>query len=153
MTQPSPADLKEYALFGGMPQDGLEEFATLAEVIVYDAGTNVFQEGEPADSLFVLLEGEMSVLKRQGDGEKELVTLMAGEFFGEMSFIDMQNRSATVRAASRSVLWKWSYRAIQTVYRKDLKAYTLLVMNIARELSRRLRKADLAILMGGTNGD
>ena len=153
MSQPLPAELKEYALFGGMPEEGLIEFASLAEVIVYEAGTNVFQEGEPADALFVLLEGEMSVLKRQGEGEHRIVSLMAGEFFGEMSFIDMQNRSATVRAASQSVLWKWSYRAIQSVYRKDLKAYTLLVMNIARELSRRLRKADLAILLGGARSD
>jgi CRP/FNR family transcriptional regulator, cyclic AMP receptor protein len=148
MNKPDSIDLKEFALFGGMPEDNLEAFAELTEVLVYEAGTNVFQEGEPADSLFVLIEGEVEVIKKNDDAEKVLVSLSSGDFFGEMSFIDMQNRSATVRAKYRSVLWRWSYRSLQSVYRKDLKAYTLLVMNIARELSRRLRRADVAILSG-----
>jgi CRP/FNR family cyclic AMP-dependent transcriptional regulator len=62
--------------------------------------------------------------------------------FGEMSMIDMQARSATVRALSPSRLLKLTSEDMDALYRSDLKSYTLIVLNIARDLSRRLRVTD-----------
>jgi CRP-like cAMP-binding protein len=76
------------------------------------------------------------------NGECKLAPIRPGECFGEMSFIDMQPRSATVRATEPSTLWVWTYTSIHERYRSDQKCGMLLVMNIARELSRRLRKTD-----------
>jgi CRP-like cAMP-binding protein len=62
--------------------------------------------------------------------------------FGEMSMIDMQARSATVRALAPSRLLKITSEDMDGLYRSDLKSYTLIVLNIARDLSRRLRVTD-----------
>jgi CRP-like cAMP-binding protein len=62
--------------------------------------------------------------------------------FGEMSMIDMQARSATVRAIAPSRLLKLTSENMDALYRSDLKSYTLIVLNIARDLSRRLRVTD-----------
>ena len=56
--------------------------------------------------------------------------------------IDMQARSATVRALAPSRLLKITSEDMDGLYRSDLKSYTLIVLNIARDLSRRLRVTD-----------
>jgi CRP-like cAMP-binding protein len=140
--------LRQQPLFGGLGDDGLAVFAEAASKTELAPGEVLYFEGDRADHLYVIESGELLVIKGDGDNESELAVLGEGDFFGEMSFVDMQPRSATVRARSGSTLWGWPYRALRDAYQHDTKAYTLLVMNIARELSRRLRRADEVIVYG-----
>ena len=71
-----------------------------------------------------------------------VATLGPGHWFGEMSVLDVQVRSASVRALSPCRLLVLTARDLDALYRRDLKSYTLLVLNVARELSRRLRLVD-----------
>jgi len=143
MLHPSRDDLGALPLFGGLPAEALQRFADQAEALHVDAGSTVFAEGEKARSLYVLREGLLDVVKRcSSGGEVHLSPIAPGDCFGEMSFIDMQPRSATVRALQPSELWVWTYQSIHERYCQDQKCAMLLVMNIARELSRRLRRAD-----------
>lgn len=105
-------------------------------------GDLVYEEGDPAHEMYVVVEGKLEVFKPSRSIDLPLTELVPGDFFGDMSFIDMQPRSATVRAADHTALWKLSYGELRKTYEQDLKCYTLVVMNIARELSRRLRRAD-----------
>lgn len=59
-----------------------------------------------------------------------------------MSVLDLQVRSATVRALAPSRLIRLSSEDLDALYRYDLKSYALIVLNIARDLSRRLRVTD-----------
>jgi CRP-like cAMP-binding protein len=129
-------------LFGGIPEESLQRLIEKVEVLQVDAGVVVFREGDAARSLYVLVGGHLDVVKAGVEGEVHLGVIAPGECFGEMSFIDMQPRSATVRAREAAELWAWPYQAIHERYCKDQKCAMLLVMNIARELSRRLRRAD-----------
>lgn len=140
--RPAPSDLGRLPLFGGLSEDALRAFAEQAEVRSVHEGELVFREDEPARNLFVLAEGALDVVKRRGDGEVHLWKIRPGESFGEMSFIDMQPRSASVRASAASTIWGWSYATFRERYEKEPKTYLLIVMNVARELSRRLRRAD-----------
>jgi CRP-like cAMP-binding protein len=65
-----------------------------------------------------------------------------GDFFGEMTLIEMQNRSATVVAESPTVLYELTARNLYTCYKADIHAYVMVMQNINRELCRRLRRAD-----------
>ena len=142
MQRPSASDLGALPLFGGLPDESLQKLVDKLEVMHVEPGAIVFREGEAARSLYVLVGGGLDIVKAGGDGEVYLGAIGPGECFGEMSFIDMQPRSATVRARLPSDLWMWPYQAIHERYCKDQKCAMLLVMNIARELSRRLRRAD-----------
>jgi len=64
------------------------------------------------------------------------------DWFGEMSIVDIQPRSATVRALAPSRLLRITAADLDALYRYDLRSYSLIVLNLARELSRRLRVAD-----------
>jgi CRP-like cAMP-binding protein len=148
MPVPTSLDLQALPLFGGIGADGLACLAARCESQHLNVGDVLFREGEAARTLYVVSSGALEVVKRRGDGEVVLGAVLPGECVGEMSFIDMQPRSATVRATVPTELWVWSYTSIHERYCADLKCGMLLVMNIARELSRRLRRADDVIARG-----
>lgn len=154
-SKPSPTDLKNLALFGGVSDDALLQFSQLADRVEIEAGEIVYREGETARKLYIVAAGKVRVSKkRSGTGEEQVLTeLGPGEFFGEMSFVDMQPRSATVQGLEPAALWVWPYTSLSGMYRRDGKAYTILVMNIARELSRRLRRADRMLIREGKDSD
>lgn len=139
----TPAQLREVGLFGALSDEFLEHLVKTLTVVRCLPGDAVFKEGDPAREMFVLLDGEMEVLKKSRRGRETRVALLgANDAFGEMSIIDMQPRSATVRALAPSRLLKISTEEMDALYRHDLKSYTLIVLNIARDLSRRLRVTD-----------
>src|SRR5437870_4520041 len=71
-----------------------------------------------------------------------MADLEPGDFFGEMTLIEMQNRSATVVAESPTVLYELTARNLYTYCKADIHAYVMVMQNINRELCRRLRRAD-----------
>jgi CRP/FNR family transcriptional regulator, cyclic AMP receptor protein len=139
----SVEELRAVGLFGALPESALEYLAERLTVLVPSAGDFVFREGDAALDFFVVIAGEMEVLKHSNDGFDVRVALLGpGDWFGEMSILDVQPRSASVRALAPSRLLRISAADLDALYRHDLKAYALIMLNVARELSRRLRVAD-----------
>lgn len=137
------AELRRIGLFGGLDDAVLEHFAASLPTLGPGPGEVMFREGDPGRELFVVLSGEMEVQKRGPRGiDVRLALLGPGDWFGEMSILDVQPRSATVRALAPSRLLVFRAQDLDALYRRDLKSYSLLVLNIAREISRRLRVAD-----------
>lgn len=102
----------------------------------------VVKESQDADAMFIIVQGQVSIWKRRGryyQGEK-IGQLGPGDCFGEMCLIDCQARSASVRADTKLVLYKLPYMAMVDLYEQHPRLYALLILNIAREISRRLRK-------------
>jgi len=143
LTDLGPTGLRNIGLFGALPDTALEHLATHLQVLDLDPGTYVFREGEQGSCMYVVLQGDMEVLKKAKSGTDIRVAVLGpGDWFGEMAVIDVQARSATVLSASPSRLIKIAAPDFDRLYRFDVKAYTLIVLNIAREMSRRLRVAD-----------
>lgn len=136
-------ELRASGLFGGFSQDRLERLAATLKVLRHSAGAVIVREGDEAREMFVVVEGEVEIIKRgKGGAEARVALLGAGAWFGEMSILDIQRRSATVRTLRPSRLVRISLADLDLLYREDIKSYALLVLNLARELSRRLRAAD-----------
>lgn len=144
--------LRDIGLFGGLDDALLAELAATLEERRVAPGELVCREGDAGRELYVVLEGELDVQKRAPRGGEVRVALLGPrDWFGEMSLLDVQPRSATVRALAASRLLVLAGRDLDGLYRRDLKSYALLVLNIAREMSRRLRVVDglLADVMAG----
>ena len=138
-----PAELRNIGLFGALSDDVLEYLATLLSVETPPAGATLFREGEDANAMFVVINGEVEVLKKSKRSvEARVAVLGPGDWFGEMSIVDIQPRSATVRALAPSRLLRVSSADLDALYRHDLRSYAIIILNLARELSRRLRVAD-----------
>jgi CRP-like cAMP-binding protein len=137
------AQLREIGLFGALSDEILDHLVKTLHDKRIGPGESVFKEGDPAKEMYVLLDGEMEVLKKSRRGRDQRVAILGpSDTFGEMSVIDMQPRSATVRALAPSRVLRISTEDMDALYRHDLKSYTLIVLNIARDLSRRLRVTD-----------
>ena len=139
----TPEALRDIGLFGGLPDEALAELAAPLEIRAVPAGTTVFREGEQGRELFVILTGELEVLKHAPRGGEVRVALLGPrDWFGEMSLLDVQPRSATARVVAPARLLVIGARDLDALYRRDLKSYALFVLNVAREMSRRLRVVD-----------
>jgi len=135
--------LRNIGLFGGLSDDMLRSFAADLAHVELTAGTSVFHEGESGREMFVILDGELEVLRRSKRGHDTRVALLGpSDWFGEMSILDVLPRSATTRVVAPARLLRITAHDLDALYRRDLRSYSLLVLNIAREMSRRLRVAD-----------
>lgn len=143
----SSPDLKAFLVatpfFGGLPDASLDLLVSMLVERRFDAGVTVVAEGEPGRSMFVVHSGELVVSRLGNSGSVIRMTgLGPGDFFGEMTLIEMQNRSATVTAESPTVLYELTAQKLYTCYKTDIHAYVMVMQNINRELCRRLRRAD-----------
>jgi CRP/FNR family cyclic AMP-dependent transcriptional regulator len=137
------SELRDIGLFGGLTDEALQHLASSLKILKRGADEVIFREGDHAREFYVLLRGEVEVFKAVNSGaEARLATLSPGHWFGEMSVLDVQVRSASVRALSACRLLVVTARDLDALYRYDLKSYTLVVLNVARELARRLRLVD-----------
>jgi CRP/FNR family cyclic AMP-dependent transcriptional regulator len=143
----SSPDLKAFLLatpfFGGLSDSGLDLLVSMLAERRIDVGATVVAEGEPGRSMFIVHSGELVVSRLGHSGRAiRMAGLEPGDFFGEMTLIEMQNRSATVVAESPTVLYELTARQLYTCYKADIHAYVMVIQNINRELCRRLRRAD-----------
>ena len=130
------------ALFGGIREDTLKFLLGKSCIVSLEEGEFFFREGDEAQSLFVLEAGRVAVIKKWKGHDHLLRNLAKGDCFGEMSLMAMHHRSASVVALERCDAIEVSNASLFSVYEKDLEQFTLIQMNMGREVSRRLRDAD-----------
>jgi CRP/FNR family cyclic AMP-dependent transcriptional regulator len=138
--------LQSHALFGGITDADIEQIIPLLKEETFDKGAFIIREDEDGDMLHFIIEGSVEVVKRTHDDKEDSYQKLAifgpGDTFGEMELIDIQKRSASVRALEDVSALTLSNKDMYKLYHSNLKAYTMIIMNIAREISRRLRNMD-----------
>ncbi len=143
----SSPDLKAFLVstpfFGGLADASLDRLVSMLVERRFDVGATVVSEGEPGRSMYIVHAGELAVSKLGSSGNViPMARLGPGDFFGEMTLIEMQNRSVTVVSERPTVLYELTARNLYAYYKADIHAYVLVLLNINRELCRRLRRAD-----------
>jgi len=135
--------LRGLSVFAGLPNGIVELIGGHATRRDCEGGAVLLEEGKPANEMLVVLSGSLAVFKRCTSGRfARIARLQPGAVVGEMSLIDIQPRSAEVRAECPTSVAVLRHADIANIYREDLKSYTLLLLNIAREISLRLRRLD-----------
>ena len=138
--------LKRCSLFGGVTEQAFEFIRPHIRLMHFETGERIVTEGEVNDRIYFIESGAVEILKQSccnGEGtERQLFVMYPGDTFGEMELIDIQPCAASVRALEPTATLSLSNRDLYKVSKSDMKTYALLVMNLAREISRRLRRAD-----------
>jgi CRP-like cAMP-binding protein len=134
--------LQNMPVFGGIDDNTLEFLVEQAQPVTVAADAFFFREQEQGSAMFVLETGKVAVVKTWQGQDYLLAELGPGDCFGELALIDFYPRSASVRALQDCSAIELSTGALYQLYEKDLKQFTMIQMNMGREVSRRLRDAD-----------
>jgi len=113
---------------------------------VFAAGTLICAEGELGRTMYIVESGEVEILRATKAGARvPIVTLGASECFGEMALVELETRSADVQARTRCVTYSLNNFDLYHLFKQDNFAFTIVLQNVCRLMSRRLRKADSRI--------
>ncbi|HUG26034.1 Crp/Fnr family transcriptional regulator [Piscinibacter sp.] len=148
--------LQGMPIFGGVGEPALAFLLERAQSVGVPAGEFYFHEGDEASGMFVLETGHVVVSKTWKGKEFVLRHLGPGDCFGEMALMDLQPRSASVRAIDDCNAIELSPGHLYDLYKRDAEQFALIQMNMGREVCRRLRATDEMLFhaeMGSTPTD
>jgi CRP-like cAMP-binding protein len=126
----------------GLNLDALTMLGENGAVADFAPGDVIVREGDAGHSLFIIVEGNVEVSKHPHD--VVLARLHAGTFFGEMCVVDPVPRVATVRALTKVKVIELTSGTLYHLYQKMPDQYAIMILNISRDLARRLRRLDEA---------
>jgi len=136
------AFLRRVPLFAGLTEPQFEQLAVGSARRSYPKGRTIVSEGEPSQSMYILLAGRAKVQRSDSEGKEVILAVLgSGEYFGEMSLIDDSPRSASVITLESSEFIAVSKEAFKAMLAQSPD----MAMSVMRGLVRRLREADKKI--------
>ena len=134
--------MQQMPIFGAIGSETIEFLLAPAPVVRMKSGDYFFHENDEPDCMYVLETGHVTVSKSWQSHELLIRRLGPGDCFGEMALLDLSPRSASVRAEEDCSAIQLSSANLYRVFERDVEQFALIQMNIAREMSRRLRVTD-----------
>jgi CRP-like cAMP-binding protein len=111
----------------------------------FAAGGVIVKEGAEGHSFFILMEGDVEIIKRYGERDPFLLArLHRGNFFGEMCVVDPVPRTATVWASTAVTAIEIKAATLYHLFQQMPEQYAIVILNLARDMARRLRSIDEA---------
>jgi len=135
--------LHHVPVMAGLDDEAIRYLSDMAREEHYVAGAVIIGESEPGNRMFFLAGGHVAVVKGHGSAQPvTLARLGLGEFFGEMSLVESVSRSASVVADDAVTACTLKGTDFHRLYRHRPEQYGIVMLNLARDLSRRLRALD-----------
>jgi len=123
--------LKSIDLFSQIPGEDLAQIAQITDEVHFEEGDVLFHEGDPGDTLYFVIEGQVKVSK----GGREVARLGERQVFGEMAILDSEPRSASILSLSRLTL----LRIARDDFNEILAEKAEIAQGVIKVLTRRLR--------------
>lgn len=139
----NPEELKSIAVLRAVEPGALARLAAAMEEKDFPDGQTVFAEGEPGDSMYFILRGNIRIEKRAattGATQKTLTVLQEGDYFGEMALLDQKPRSASAVAAGQARLLRLSKTAFDQSQQAGGTAGVSVLFAMIRTSSERIRR-------------
>ena len=131
--------LRKAGLFQGVDVNDVEAISSEFEVMEVSRGQILFHEGEPGDSLYIVLSGKVKLGRRASDGRENLVAVMGpSDQFGELSLFDPGPRTATAVVVTDGRVARLPKAALQ----KWVEERPQIAMQLLRVVARRLRRTN-----------
>jgi CRP/FNR family transcriptional regulator, cyclic AMP receptor protein len=142
-------------MFGGLTDAELNIIRPSLDERHYPKDTRILSQGEPNNTVFFIVEGEISIQKHPGEASgpvRQIAVLHEGDSFGEMELIDIQPCAASVVSLTDSIIIALTNYDLYLLSKEHLQTYTMIIINLARDISRRLRSTDELLALAAKNG-
>lgn len=131
--------LQQVPFFTGFSQEQLQGLAEAGEIRSFEANETLFEEGDEANELFLILSGLVQVDGHNPKGEKiKLAELQSGQFFGELSLADGGSRTASVKTLIRSRFFVLSRQR----FLEQISRSPQLLSQVITAISQKIRKVN-----------
>jgi small-conductance mechanosensitive channel/CRP-like cAMP-binding protein len=135
-----PRLLSHIELFHGMGEEDLQALAASLLAQEFIPSDVIVRQGDEGSDMFVIIEGAVEVLADVDGRDVRVATIQAGDYFGEMSMLTGESRTATVRATTYGRLWRIPREGMARVLTGDAPMMDLVSRNLAeRNLNRSSR--------------
>jgi signal transduction histidine kinase len=138
----SSLTLKNIPLFETLDSSSLKKINKLLKERKFKKGKTIIKEGEKGNSLYIIHQGEVDVLKGIKKESEKVATLKPPSFFGEMSILENKPRSASIVAKKDTILLELRKEDFEELVNK----YPKISMEIMKTLSSRIRETDLKLI-------
>ncbi len=128
--------LKSLSIFSETPETVLAEVAEILEEEEFEAGKNIFKEGETGNCMYIIFKGEVRVHKN----EHTLAVLKENDFFGELSLLDTDTRSASVSANTEALLLKIDQEPFYELMESRIEVAKGIIQTLCRRLKAQNEK-------------
>lgn len=141
--------LKSVTIFSGINDRNLEYIYENCALLEAQVGDILVEEGMPATEIFILLRGNVTIVLNLREEPIELVDFGRGNCIGEASVIGIQNHSASAVVLDDALLLVLTRKILMCIFETNKDLFSFLILNIARELARRLHHSDEILLHYG----
>ena len=146
--------LGQIDLFGVLEPADRERLAAGMRLLRFGAGETIISQGEPGDSLFVISRGQVQVSLTASGIDQPVATLRAGDFFGEMSLLTGEPRTATCSARTDVVCYTIDHRALKPLLeQRPQLAEHLSSVIVSRQATLQKKGGELSARAAALNGD
>jgi CRP/FNR family transcriptional regulator, cyclic AMP receptor protein len=128
--------LRRIPLFSKLDPSKLKLLAFSSTYLTFEAGEELFREGDPADGAYIIEEGEVDVLTGPDDRRVKVGTLGKSDLFGEMALIMNETRSATIRAAQHLKVLKIDADVFLRLVTENPEAAISVMRSLSEKISR-----------------
>lgn len=148
MTGKSLTDvLRRLEFFDGIADEHLEQLATIAEIIEYEDGQRIFREGEPAEYVYLVTSGSVSLeVCASGVGCRRILTLHQGELLGWSPVLQQPRLTATARTLAPTQTVRLHASQLLVIFEHDPRFGFEFMRRVALALATRLKAARLQLL-------
>lgn len=138
--------LKLVTIFAGFSQENLEILVKDCPTVKHKKGAVLIEESTPASDIYIILKGQISIVLNNCGNPLKVAEFGPGHCIGEASVIGILNHSASALALTDVSLLVLSKKYMMKTFHTDPLLFSLLILNIARELARRLHNTNLLML-------
>lgn len=135
-------ELRTMGLFRHFSDDQLISLAKLLEAQPFSADEVIFREGQEGRDLFIVREGTVHVTRQTSIGTQVLTTFGFGSLFGEVSYLDRLDRSATALGVGNGVVYRLPVVALEEAVRNNRQLAVSLLWGFWQTLAEKVRSAN-----------
>jgi CRP/FNR family transcriptional regulator, cyclic AMP receptor protein len=138
--------LRSVTIFAGLSEEHLAALISDCQQLDFAPGDLLIEQGTPASDIYIIIKGRVSIFLNKGGKVVNVTEFGPGDCVGEVSVIGILNHTASVKALEPTAVLVFAKKLLMDFFHTDARLFSLVILNIARELARRLHHTNEILL-------